>query len=52
MKEMRIKGEYIHHNSIKGSMGIKISANGFENALAGSELFKATTEEEIETYKE
>jgi translation initiation factor 5B len=43
MKEMRIKGEYIHHQSIRGSMGIKISANGLENAIAGSELFRCNS---------
>lgn len=52
MREMRIKGEYIHHQSIHGSMGIKISANGLENAIAGSELFRANNEEEVESYKE
>ena len=52
MREMRIKGDYMHHQSIHGSMGIKISANGLENAIAGSELFKANNEEEVQTYKE
>jgi len=47
MREMRIKGDYLHHQSIHGSMGIKISANGLENAIAGSELFKANNEEEV-----
>jgi hypothetical protein len=28
---------------IKGAMGIKISAPGLENAIAGSELLKGTT---------
>jgi len=28
-------------------MGIKISAPGFENAMAGSELYRADTDEEI-----
>lgn len=51
MKEMRVKGEYIHHETIKGSMGIKISAPGLENAMAGSELYKAENDEEIETFK-
>lgn len=51
MKEMRVKGEYIHHESIKGSMGIKISAPGLENAMAGSELYRADTDEEIEQFK-
>ena len=51
MREMRVKGDYIHHDSIKGSMGIKISAPGFENAMAGSELYKAENDEEIENFK-
>ena len=48
---MRVKGEYVHHEKIKGAMGIKISAPSLENAIAGSELFKCTTEEEIEEAK-
>lgn len=51
MKEMRVKGEYMHHNSLKGSMGIKVSAPNLENAIAGSELYRARNEEEIEDYK-
>jgi len=48
MKEMRVKGEYVHHQKIKGAMGIKISAPGLEQAIAGAELIKANTPEEIE----
>lgn len=51
MKEMRVKGEYVHHQKIKGSMGIKLSAPGMEHALAGSELFKCNNEHEIEEAK-
>ena len=51
MKELRVKGEYVHHQSIRGAMGIKISAPGLENAIAGSELLRAYTEEEIEEAK-
>jgi translation initiation factor 5B len=51
LKEMRVKGEYMHHQAIKGSMGIKISAPNLDNAIAGSELYRATNEEEIEDYK-
>ena len=36
MKEMRVKGDYLHHKSIKGAMGIKISAPDMELAMAGS----------------
>lgn len=43
MREMRVKAEYIHHQKIRGSMGIKIAAPGLENAIAGSELLKAST---------
>lgn len=47
MKEMRVKGEYQHHNKIKGAMGIKISAPNLDHAIAGSELFKCANEEEV-----
>ena len=48
MKEMRVKGAYQRHEKIKGAMGIKLSAPGLEDAIAGSELFKCNTEEEVE----
>ena len=48
MKEMRVKGEYQHHNKIKGAMGIKISAPNLDHAIAGSELFKCANEEEVQ----
>lgn len=35
MKEMRVKGEYIQHDVIYASMGIKIAAKGLEEAVAG-----------------
>lgn len=38
MKEMRVKGEYIHHAKIDVSMGVKISAPNLEDAVAGTEL--------------
>ena len=51
MREMRVKAEYIHHQKIKGAMGIKISAPGLENSIAGSELLKANNEHEIAAAK-
>jgi len=48
MKEMRVKGEYVHHQKIKGAMGIKISAPGLEQAIAGAECIKANNQEEID----
>ena len=32
-------------------MGIKISAPNLENAIAGSELYRAKDEEEVEEFK-
>lgn len=52
LKELRVKNEYLHHETINGSMGVKISANFLETALAGSPVFKYQTEEELEQYKE
>jgi len=36
MKETRVKGEYINHDVIYASMGLKIAARGLEEAVAGS----------------
>lgn len=49
---MRVKAEYIHHKEIKGAMGIKISAPGLEQAIAGAELIKCKTAADIAAAKE
>ena len=36
MKEMRVKGEYIKHDILFASNGIKIAAPDLEEAVAGS----------------
>ena len=36
MKEMRVKGEYLRHEAIFASNGVKISAPELEEAVAGS----------------
>ncbi len=41
MKELRVKGEYVHHKTVKAAMGVKISANGLDNAVAGTQLLVA-----------
>jgi translation initiation factor 5B len=43
-RESRIKSEYIHHNSIKGSMGIKLVANDIDKILIGSKIIIASPE--------
>jgi len=38
MKEIRVKTEYVKHDFIQGSQGIKIAANDVEKACAGTSL--------------
>ena len=38
MKEMRVKGQYLHHKEIVAAQGIKISADGLDKAVAGTQL--------------
>ncbi|CAK9016099.1 unnamed protein product [Durusdinium trenchii] len=62
MKEMRVKrlclmcvspkNEYVTHKQISTSMGIKISAPGLEDAVAGTELLVVGPDDDIEELKE
>ncbi|KAL2887113.1 Eukaryotic translation initiation factor 5B [Ceratocystis lukuohia] len=38
MRELRVKGSYVHNKEIKAAMGVKISAPGLEGAIAGSRM--------------
>lgn len=38
LKEMRIKGEYVHHKEVTAALGVKIAANDLEKAVSGSRL--------------
>jgi len=38
MKELRLKSEYVHNKTIKAAMGIKISAQNLDGAIAGTNV--------------
>jgi translation initiation factor 5B len=38
MKELRLKSAYVHNKEVKAALGVKISAQGLEGAIAGSRL--------------
>ena len=52
MKEMRVKGQYVHHKMVKASLGIKIVAPDLEKAIAGSRLLVCGEDEDEEELKE
>ncbi|XP_002889098.2 eukaryotic translation initiation factor 5B isoform X2 [Arabidopsis lyrata subsp. lyrata] len=52
MKELRVKGTYLHHKEIKAAQGIKITAQGLEHAIAGTSLHVVGPDDDIEAIKE
>lgn len=55
MKELRVKSAYVHNKTVKAALGVKIAANGLDNAIAGSRLLVAKNkddEDEIEDLEE
>eukprot|EP00916_Digyalum_oweni_P014593 GHVL01023949.1.p1 GENE.GHVL01023949.1~~GHVL01023949.1.p1 ORF type:complete len:819 (+),score=185.77 GHVL01023949.1:34-2490(+) len=52
LKELRVKNEYIHHQKIKGAMGIKISAPGLDQAVAGTPLRVVGPDNPVEKLRE
>ncbi|KAK4733982.1 hypothetical protein R3W88_008243 [Solanum pinnatisectum] len=52
MKELRVKGTYLHHKKIKAAQGIKITAQGFEHAIAGTSLYVVGPDDDVEDIKE
>ncbi|KAM0932708.1 putative protein-synthesizing GTPase [Dioscorea sansibarensis] len=52
MKELRVKGQYIHHKELKAAQGVKIAAQGLEHAIAGTALYVVGSNDDIEDVKE
>ena len=40
LKELRVKGSYVHHKEVKAALGVKIAANDLEKAIAGSRMLR------------
>ncbi|CAA7013498.1 unnamed protein product [Microthlaspi erraticum] len=52
MKELRVKGTYVHYKEIKAAQGIKITAQGLEHAIAGTALHVVGPDDDVEVIKE
>ncbi|XP_023643979.1 eukaryotic translation initiation factor 5B-like isoform X2 [Capsella rubella] len=52
MKELRVKGNYVHRKEIKAARGIKITALGLENAIAGTCLHVVGPDNDEDAIKE
>ena len=52
-REMRIKSDYIHHQSISGAIGIKIVASGdISRCMAGTPVVIKQEEDDLEDVKD
>ncbi|CAI9787089.1 unnamed protein product [Fraxinus pennsylvanica] len=52
MKELRVKGTYLHHKEIKAAQGIKITGQGLDHAIAGTALYVVGPDDDLEDIKE
>jgi len=52
MKEIRVKGEYLHHQKMKAAMGVKICTQGLEKAVAGTQICVVGPDDDVEELKD
>jgi len=52
MREMRVKGQYVHHKEIKGAQGVKIVAQGMETVLAGTQCYVLGPDDDVDELKD
>ncbi|KFM24316.1 Eukaryotic translation initiation factor 5B [Auxenochlorella protothecoides] len=51
LREMRVKGTYVHHKEVRAAMGIKLAAHNLETAVAGTQLFVVRPDDDLEALK-
>ncbi|GBG26948.1 Eukaryotic translation initiation factor 5B [Hondaea fermentalgiana] len=51
-KEMRVKGEFVHHEELRAAMGVKIAAQNLEDAIAGTSMFLLTDDDDEDELKD
>lgn len=51
-RELRIKSQYVRHKEVKAALGVKISANDLEHAVAGSRLLVVGPNDDEEDLKD
>ena len=52
MKELRVKSAYVHNKEVKAALGVKISANDLDHAIAGSRLMVVGEDDDEEDMEE
>ncbi|CAG8440590.1 14085_t:CDS:10 [Acaulospora morrowiae] len=52
MRELRIKSAYVHHKSVKAALGVKISAQDLDKAIAGSRLMVVGPDDDEDDLKD
>ncbi|GBG83244.1 hypothetical protein CBR_g36859 [Chara braunii] len=52
MKELRVKGSYLHHKEVKAAQGIKITAPHLDSAIAGTQLYVVGEDDDVDLIKE
>ncbi|GBB91425.1 hypothetical protein RclHR1_18700002 [Rhizophagus clarus] len=52
LKELRVKSAYVHHKSVKAALGVKISAQDLEKAIAGSRLMVVGPDDDEDDLKD
>lgn len=51
LREIRVKGQYVHHKELRAAMGVKIAAHNLESAVAGTQVYRVNPGDDVEALK-